>query len=487
MKIGTLEIRRAAAAQEAPPQAPKEIGASGTLNYHGYLQQEEYNSDLIGERGLMVYDRMQSSDGAVAETLGHITQPILNAAWPIEHAGSEPLDLELAALAENALFDWLEQPWLEVIDQALDYLPFGHAVFETPYKIIERELEYEIPNEYEVDAQGRRTPKRVVMPSRQYATFERFAPRLQRTVIKWSVEAGKLVSITQQAMTDSGAFEQMTIPGEQLIVFTNRKRGDDFAGRSLLRPAYKHWWLKELLEKIGVLAAIRHGIGVWVAYPPASAKDDAAIADRIETILEALGAEEKTPYIVSPGPKAMGAGIGHDGWTWEIQVPAGGIPDFKSLLEYHRGEIKGSVLARFSELGHGQTGARATGDTQSQVWYDALHSTAKYMCEVFNVAIKRLIDLNYPGVERYPKLTVANIEARNLQEFADAHYKLVQCEAIKPDGTYRAAVRKFVDMPPEDEVQEKPEPTPAPPIENVLPEPKPGVPVEPPVPAPAKE
>lgn len=479
MKFGRFEIHRASAAEEPARRAPKEMGSSGTLNYSGYLQQEEYNPELAGERGLDVFDRMQRSDGAVAETYGHISAPILNAQYPIEAGGQEEIDLELRAFAEHAFFDWLEQPWLEVLDQVLDYPVFGHAVFETPCKIVEHELEYELPGQWDVGDQSKRTPKKVVVPRRQFVTWERFAPRLQRTIYKWNVDRGKLLSITQHVY-GTAALTEVTIPAEQLLVFTNRKRGDDFTGRSLLRPAYKHWWLKELLEKVGVLAAMRHGIGVWIAYPPASKANDEAVAKRLEEILTALGSEEKTPYIVAPGPKATAT---VDGWWFEIAVPAGGIPDFEPLLQYHRGEIKGAVLVRFSELGHGQTGARATGDTQSQVWYDALHGVASYICEVFNVALKRLIDLNYPGVERYPKLTVANIEARNLTEFADAHYKLVQCKAIEPDATYRAAVREFVDMPPEDEEQEKPAPPAAPPpnVITIPPAVTEGLPIEPPV------
>ena len=471
MKIGPLTIERARAAEEpARKRLPKEIGTSGTLNYRGYLQQEDYNTDLTGDRGIDTFERMRSADGSCAEALGHIFSPIKNAEWPIEPAGSEPIELEQAALADAALFEWLEQPWLEVIDQVCDYLIFGRAVFETPYKIVERELVYELPGEYDVDAQGRRTPKKVIVPRRQYATIERFAPRLPKTITKWNTEHGRLVSITQQAYREDGSFAPVEIPAGQLAVFVNQKRGDDYTGRSLLRAAYKHWWLKELLEKIGVLAAIRHGVGVWIAYPPASAKDDSEIADRLETIFENLSAEEKTPYIIAPGPKALGVSTSDDGWTFEIESPDGAIPDFAPLLQYHRGEIKGSVLVRFSELGHGQTGARATSDTQSEIWKDALHACARYICEVFNVSIKRLIDLNYVGVERYPKLTVSNIEARNLQEFADAHFKLVNSGAVKPDSSYRAAVRKFVDMPPEDEGEEEMEP-PEPPRPNVMPEP----------------
>jgi len=156
-------------------------------------------------------------------------------------------------------------------------------------------------------------------------------------------------------------------------------------------------------------------------------------------------------YLVFPGPKATASEQGRDGFWFEIVTPSSTIPDLVNYLEYLRGEIKGNVLARFSELGHGSVGARATGDTQSEVWVDALHSVARHFASMNEQAIRRLVDMNY-DVDDYPKLTVQDIESRSLTEFADAHYKLVSTGAIYPDASYRDFVRKTLGAPDEDDV-----------------------------------
>lgn len=441
MRIGPLTIERTPeAVVAATPRAPRELGASGTVNLDGFLQSLEYNADLTGETGINTFERMRSADGSVAEALAHITAPIRNATWEIEPASTELIDLEIAEAVRRSLFVWPAQPWSEYLEQALDYLVFGHQVFETVWQVVSDELAFADPNV---------TPAaEITVPARQFLTFRRFAPRLPKTIWRWNMDGGDLLSITQNTWRGS-SYEQVEIPAEQLVVFVNGRRGDDMTGRSLLRAAYKHWVMKETVEKIEVIALERHGVGVWVAYPAGSAANDAAILDRLEDILQNLRAGAQT-YIVAPGPKGQSSVAGQDGYLFELVTPGGTPPDFKAAKEYHRGEIKGSVLVRFSELGHASVGARATGDTQSEVWKDALHAVARHICEVNDAPIRRFVAANY-GHDRYPKLTVENIESRSLEEFATGHAKLVAAGAITPDVSYRAFVRRETGAPPEDD------------------------------------
>lgn len=453
MKIGPLHIGRHAA--DPTPAPTSEKGASGTVNMGGYLVQDEYNPDLRWPGSLHVYDRMRRSDGTVREALGHIFAPILNATWDIDPASDDPQDLEVAEFVRRAYFDWPHDPFDQTLRQTLGHLTFGFQVFETVEQIVEAELEWTDPN----------TDQPVVAPSRQFLTWRRWAYRRPDTIWKWNMADGELESILQRVWKDDGFYE-ITIPAEQLVVFVNEKEGDDFLGLSLLRTSYKAWWLKEITEKVMGVAMERHGTGILTAYVPEDARNDDAVMDRIEAMLKGMRAGE-FPYAVFPGPKgpAPTGGTGGNGGFWfEIVTPNGALPDFTATLEYLRGEIKGSVLARFAELGHAATGARATADVQSQVWYDALHSVARYIAAVHRGPIRRLVDKNYT-VERYPSLIARDIEARSLVDFAAAVSQLTSSGAITPDKSLREAVRAAADLPDEDE-QEQTDPnetTPPPP------------------------
>jgi hypothetical protein len=451
MRIGAFEIRRhddevrAAAALAAEPKA--ELGASGTINVGGFLQSLEYNRELRFPLDIDIYERMRSSDGSVQEALGHICAPIRNADWDIEATDDDdPLALEIAEAVRRAFFKWPEQPFEEYLDNALDFLVFGHQVFEHPWQIVEDSIAVEDQQSGDVTD----------TPTRQFVTFRRFAPRAQRTIWQWNEnELGDLESITQQVYksvpsgsTMRGGFEQIEIPASSLVVFTNQRRGSDYRGRSLLRAAYKHWKLKELIEKIEAVALERHGVGTWIAYLPEDSKNDTAMVERVEEILQNMRAGAYS-YIVAPFSKQLTAQAGATGGLFEVISPGSALPDFKTAKEYHRGEIKGSVLVRFSELGHSSVGARSTGDTQSKIWYDALHAVARHFSAVNDVPIKRFVDANYPGQTAYPKMIARNIEARSLSEFAQANAQLVAAGAIEPDQPYRAAVRVQMGLPEE--------------------------------------
>jgi hypothetical protein len=474
VKLGPFQITRDVAVAAAAPvkSARKEIGASGTVILQGFLTSSEYNADLRGRAGLVKFNRMLSSDASVQEALEHLNAPLKNATWTVEPP-DDPDDDELiaTAIAQAALFDWLDHPWVEHVDQALDYLALGHAVFEPTWQVVERELRVPIPGEFDVHSDGSRTEKVKVIPQQQYLTLKRFAPRLQDTIYKWNVDGGDLVSIEQQVFKDD-KWQEIEIQAEDLMVLTHKKRGDDFTGRAVLRSAYKAWTLKELAEKTSAVAIERHGVGVPVGYLPQSqANDDAALA-RLESILQDLRAGAFS-YIAASGPKATAT---TDGYFFEFMPMTGTIPDFSDILNYHRGEIKAAVLARFAELGHANVGARSTGDTQSVVWFAALGAIGAYLCEKHTPILKKVIDQNIK-VTRYPKLTISDVEVRNLTEFAEATAKLVASGAVHADDSFRSYVRKGIDAPEEDQVDDEGDQTPpGPPTDTTTPNPDPSKP-----------
>lgn len=439
MQIGPFEIGRARAAQE--PKAGPQRSRSGVVNLAGFLDELEYSPDLRGERGILTLERMRSSDGSVQEALGHITAPLLNAAWDFEPVTTQDDDLLVAEACRQAFFEWPTQPFQEYLDQALDFLVFGHQVFEKVWQVVDAPLTVEKPDADPTE-----------VPDRQYLTFRRFAQMLPQTIYKWLLEAGEFEGVTQNVWrSDEAGYGEITLDASELVLYVHRRRGDDLRGRSLLRGAHKHWAMKELVEKIEVVALERHGVGVWVAYPSSAHANDDKVLDRTEEILEGIRAGARA-YIVSNGPKAASSAAAQDGWLYEIVSPGGQMGGwFKDAKEYHRGEIKGSLLVRFAELGHGNVGARATGDTQSEVWRDALHSLARYISEVNDDPVRQFCEANFTGITRFPKLVAREIESKNLEEFANAHFRLVSAGAVEPDRAYRRYVRNVLGAPEEDD------------------------------------
>lgn len=476
------DLDRAGTDRKAP------FGASGTINYGGYLQPSDYNPDLTRFQALDVYERMRRSDASVRETLWTIKQPIINAQWAIVPPDDpDDTEREISEFARSALFDWMEQPWTEMLEHALTYLDFGHSLFEPVFQVVERSLavrqqitggttdEADKPDDTLPTEEGPATieaselptatknvvtvpvplppdTKTTVMPARKFTTWRRFAPRLPRTIWQWHVdEFGELTHITQLVfMPQNDGTQQyrvVNIPAQNLMVFTHEKWGDEWTGISLLRSVYKAWVMKELIEKIAGIAYERHGVGYIIGYLSRDRADDKAMQDAFADMIQNLRADA---WGVIPGPKLMSGATGDQGYLIEILTPPGGIPDFEPILTYWRSEIAGGMLARFKELGHAAVGSKATADVQAAVWYNALHAVARYLEAIFNTAIRRLIDLNYPDVQRYPTLKASGIEARNLLEFAQTVALGADAEMLSPDLDTRNWFRATIDAPPED-------------------------------------
>lgn len=467
MRLWLFERRaQAAAAPDPTPSNTRPQGASGTINMAGFLVSEEENPELQFPQSLRTFRRMLRTEPAVREAYLHTVMPIVNATWDIEEASDAPIDLEIAEMVRCAYFDWATTPFKQTLQLACRYMAQGYQVFELTEKVVTAALDVADPTSGDT-----RT-----LPARQFVTYDRWEHRKPETIYKWIAQGGVLTAVEQLAMKyqpdGSSSYGPWTIPAEDLVVFVCEQEGDDFRGESLLRAAYKPWKMKELVERIGVMSIEANGVGIRVAYTPTEAKTDEGIVNKVSEMLEDLRAGESN-YMVFPGPKATasGTGAGTDGYNFEIATPAGGLPDFTPFLTYFRGDIKGTVLARFTELGHGQTGSRATSDSQSEVWYAALHATADYIASVHAAPIARLVDKNYPNVEAYPKLVARDIETKSLAEFAQANAQLVAAGAVETDRSYRAFVRQGLDAPPEDDpdavdlekaAQTEPE-TPAPP------------------------
>lgn len=455
----------------------EEYGASGTSNYNGYLIQSEFNHELRGIAGYDTFDEMRRTDPTVRETLWYVFSPILNANWMSEPP-EDPSDEELEAteFIRCAFFEWMDEPFAELMRNVLSYLEMGNAAFETAFKTEERSLIYQKKSAPSSSSEDGMPPEfeKVETPVRQFVTWRKFAHRLPRTIWRWNVdEFGDLLSIIQLApkgqpgaevpsgqrlpdgslpidvMTQMGAgqdWKMLPIPAQYLVVFTHEKWGDEWAGISIMRAAYKPWWLKNLIERTMGLSYERYGVGVPVAFIPQDREEDSQLIDKIEDMLTNLRAGEEN-FLIFPGPEASGS---RSGYGFKIESPGSTFPKFTDALEYLRAEIAGAMLSRFQDPGTWSSGNRSTASVQSEVWYNMLHSIARYIEDVFAVAIRRLVDMNYPGMTRYPRLHASGIEARDLLAFAQAVTLLTNGEVLLPDTPLRAWARDFMDAPPED-------------------------------------
>ena len=394
-------------------------GLPGTPIFSGFLRDfGEYNPQLEGLTAVRTYEKMRRSDAQVSATLLSCELPIRAATWEVHPSSDSPLDREIAAFVRDNLFGGLEytspsgvktsQSWDDVLRNALLMLAFGASAHEEIYAI-----------------DGDRV------------RLARLAPRLPLTFYRWIVDSDgeTLLALNQYGYRNAG-FESVTIPADRLAVFTFNQEGANFFGRSMLRPAYMHWYIKHQLYRIDAIAGERNGLGVpTIEQGPDSSKEDREAAAKW---VQQLAAHEKTGVSLPSG------------WKFSLKGVEGTVRDLYNSIQHHNIEISRTALAFFMNLGLGARsgGNRALGESQTDFFFLALQATADQIARtVTYTTLKQLVDYNWEGVTRYPQLTVSNLRARNFAETFDLLTRLAQTGIVTPYPELAQYVTRELGLP----------------------------------------
>ncbi len=410
-----------------------EMGRAGTQSFHGIIA-EDFNVEFQGQRAIRTYEKMRKTDATVAATLRALKLPILAAGRTIE--SSDPNDgkaNEIAEFVRKGLFETLEGGFHSTLREAMGHLDFGFYYFEKVWEV----------------AEGGEV------------RLKRLAPRLPSAHYLWiqSKNPGE-PGVTQMLKGSDPTIgtSQPEIPMSKLVLFTHCKEGDNHEGVSVLRSAYKHWFMKDTLYRID---GIKHerGAGVLkIMLPEGAGASDKADAEELG---ENFKVGEAT-YIVVPNK------------NWSIELMTTGIADQSAALmesvKHHDRMIVLNVLAQFLDLGSAGGGSYSLSRDQSSFFGMALKAIAKDMDNVFNEqVIREMVDLNFGEQEEYPRMVTAEIGDVDFAETSAMLKTLTDAGLLDKSPEVRSWVRKtfnlpemsaedFEDQDAEDEANAPPEP-----------------------------
>jgi len=194
------------------------------------------------------------------------------------------------------------------------------------------------------------------------------------------------------------ADQETTVPIYKFIVYSHNPEDGNIYGRSVLRKVYKHYWSKDFLLKWWNIYLETYGFPTRIAKYPAgsysqSASGDGASQNQLQSILKDI---MSNTAITIPNDIEI---------DFE-QVASGGALGFLKAIEYHDKQIVTGI--------QGQTLTSTTGDGKGSYALGDIHAATKetYVGMIrsdiedtimFEQVIKQLVDLNYQGVESYPK------------------------------------------------------------------------------------
>lgn len=345
--------------------------------------------------------------------------PILGSEFFMEPYSDSPQDQEIAEFIWANLAEGMSSPFLSSLEDILGMYEDGWSLVEKVYE--RREW----------------SPHRAGANTKQYIMLKKLAPRPVLNVkdITYDDEGGPK-EITYNAIRADKTVEEVTLPIEQIIIFTFNKKGGDITGKSLLRTAYPHWYYMTHFYKIDAIQKERHAIGVpkGKMLPGAMATDKVAL----RTMLRNLRTNEESFIIETP--------------TIEVtfEKPQGAMVDVLASAGHHNTMILMNVLGQFISLGSSDSGGgRATAATQSDMFMKSLKFVANKIAEQINTyLIPELVVWNYP-TKNFPRLNVRNIgETRDIQMWAAAIANLYSQSALTAGHTPTENwIRKIIDAP----------------------------------------
>lgn len=403
----------------SPTELMKAFGDSGSHRFSGFYF-DEYSPEWQNRERFEIVEQMRRGDAQAKAALRAIKAPILGVKWDIKAPTDDPEDVEIAEKLKQNLFNLPYRTWSEFLRESLTFLDFGHSVFEFIWTI---------------------GPDGTIL-------IKDLAPRLQRSILRWRTSEGQF-GIQQILLTDEAKIVMPEVPAEKLLIFTNEKEGDDVTGISVLRSAWKHWDLKNILYKIQAMSAERFGVGV-PTFRPIDGKGEASAADMgdaTKAACEEIGANlraNESSFIILPG-----------GVDFKIETPSatGSTSEaIQKVVDHHGKQIFASVLADFLDLGGAGGkggGTQALSQDKSSFFMKSLNEVANYLSEQLERQVgRKWVEMNYGPRKNYPKFTHSPVNDTDAAALSQSINDLVTAGALEVDASVKKFVRDAFEFPP---------------------------------------
>ena len=403
---GLAETKRPAADMQ-------EAGDSG-MGYWGWtspgtsrrIRDLEYLHDLQGMRAYPIYDRMRLSDPKVAGLRYATDLPLLKADVRIESADPKNSHCnDVKEAVEQALFDKMANSWRSTLQEILLYRDYGFAPFEIIWNTDEGKV-----------------------------GIDRLAFRPPGTI--WWIwgSNGRIDKVEQSVFG-----HWLTIPGEKLMWFVNRREGENWRGRSILRPMHKPWYQKERLETLLLILIERMG-GVPVFKEGNSVAADKKLQAKIDRIIAQFRMGESMGLRLPPDVE------------FELLPSQAKTSDIVRAIEYYDTQMSNVLLAQVLDLGKTATGSRALGMTMGDMLEEACEAEANQVEDTFNQReglIWQFVAYNFPEdtAEIMPKLKFGKLGKVDAQVFGTGLNYLAQAGLTFDDPVTIEEIRKLLGLP----------------------------------------
>ena len=195
--------------------------------------------------------------------------------------------------------------------------------------------------------------------------------------------------------------ESVEIPVSRLVGYVFDDVGSQWIGQSVLRPAYKHWKLRDELLRMELNAIDRNSMGVPVYEGSELALDPDADLKNGQQIVQSFRAGKSSGASIPAKAKLSLVGV-----SGQVMSP-------REAIAYHDNMIAKSVLAHFLNL-EGKGGSYALAETQSDLFIQSLQTTAEWIADVATQhVVEDLVRVAFPEHDGLmPRITLDPIASK---------------------------------------------------------------------------
>lgn len=478
---------------ETEPKEPKavgEIGASGlrgAVPGQGWLYQELL-PELQGRAGVKRFQQMSDNDPIASALLYAIEALVRGVEWRIEPAKDknpkpkepppppkmvqppapepgpdgeqlptpppvmvppppepppEPTpfeeDAEAAAeFMETVLFEDLDVPFPDVVNEALTMLPYGFSLLE----IVAKKRNGSSPD-----------PMKSSKFTDGYIGLACLSPRSQDTVHRWQFDASGRATAVEQLLVDGRGV--VTIPLSKLLHFKTTTRLSNPEGRSILRGAYVSWMRKQTIEEAEGRVAVRAGGVVEIRIPgellDPNAPPELVIAkNNFQIAADRLAADRQGSILMPSDTDANGRPM----YELKFAIPeTRRNSDMSTMVERYNKLIAMTVMADFLLIGHESVGSFALADSKTTMFARTAGAVLDIIATQFNrVLIPKIWAWNGFDEELRPSLVHGDLEKQDLTGLAGYVSALAAAGMpIFPDEATENYLREQAGLPPKSE------------------------------------
>lgn len=419
----------------------QELGTTALATQVGEVI-DEFMRQLRGANGAKQFREMSDNDDVIGAVLFAFNELAGNASWWVEPASLDREDLRRRDFIDEAIHD-MDQPWTDVLSEAHIKWIYGFS----PLEIVFKDRKGMLPGN---DKDGNLLPRSKYNDGK--LGWHKWATRPPESLLRWKFgDHGEVEGMFQTHPTE---YKQLWIPREKFLLFRTTSARANPEGKSLLRNAWRNWFIKKGITDAYAVGMARDLSG----YPTLTAPKEADIWNEKNTQSKALFNKAFKLIRSVARHEKEGMVLPFD-WVLKLTTSGGTRQfDLPKAIELFNQGMAMSMLGDVLLIGHKPEGSYALATNKGRMLGSAIETQLSREASVMNRhAVPQILHLNgEPEDAPMPQIKHGPVEVPDLVELAEYINKLSGVTAITlPDDTLEEHLRKIAKLPAKSE--EEPE------------------------------